>query len=483
MAKIVSIDIGTSRIKTALFDDDGSMTNLLSRRLNRAASPNTQEAEEWRSVTFALLRELTAALTETPDAVVLTGNMHALLGVDSRGRPVSPTLLWSDNSATEESDELNRRYGKELSETFGNVSIPVFTLPKIMRMKKVAPERYRETAFFLQSKDYIAYCLTGNFATDQSDASGTLAMELESKKWSDSLLDDLKIDKGKMPEILPSGAICGKITPEAAGATGLKAGIPVIIGSGDLASAALGSGVNGNTLSLTLGTAGQLLAVGEPGCGKRLAGKIFVFAHADPSKELYLGSVPSGGFSFEWFSRLHNISVDGFFELAEKSSLSRDLPLFIPYILGRGAPYMDYTPYGAWLNLNTSQTLADFCLAAVFGTLCPLRQCADLLEKESGKRKNIVLQALACREKAVTETAGALFAQRKIAPENSEASLLGGAVIAMTALEIYPDMDRAAKKMIKGRTVGLEHTQLAEELYRNFIECIDAVCRPVPGFT
>ncbi len=468
MAKIVSIDIGTSRIKTAIFDKKGAMSNLLSRRLNRAASPDTQKAEEWREVTFALLRELTA-LSGTPDAVVLTGNMHALLGVDHRGNPVAPALLWSDNSAAEESDWLNDRYGKELLETFGNSSIPVFTLPKIMRMKKTAPELYSKTACFLQSKDYIACCLTGKFVTDQSDASGTLIMELESKRWSDSLLNDLTIDRSKMPEILPSTAVCGKVTQEAANATGLAAGTPVIIGSGDLASAAIGSGVNCDTLSLTLGTAGQLLGTGAPGCGKKLAGKIFVFAHADSSQELYLGSVPSGGFSFEWFSRLHNITVDEFFALAQKSNLGRYLPMFMPYILGRGAPYMDYTPDGAWLRLKASHTLPDLCIAAIFGTLCPLRQCADLLEELAGKRTKLVLQALACRETAVRETAGALFTQQKSIPENSEASLLGGAVIAMTALGIYPDMDTAAKEMIKNNPVSIEHTEVAENMYRKFI--------------
>ncbi len=473
MAKIVSIDIGTSRIKCALFDEKGTMTGLVSRRLNRAASPDTQSAEEWREVAFALLQELTAA-AETPDAVVLTGNMHALLGVDKNGVPAAPALLWSDNSAAPESDFLNEHYGKYLPETFGNASIPVFTLPKIMRMKKTAPELYRRSAAFLQSKDYIAYCLTGRFVTDRSDASGTLAMELESQKWSDTLLDELDIDKCKMPEILPSTEVCGKVTPEAACITGLAAGTPVITGCGDLASAALGSGVNDNTMSLTLGTAGQLLAAGSCGCGKKLAGKIFVFAHADPARELYLGSVPSGGFSFEWLSRMHNISVDEFFALAQKSSLERDLPMFIPYILGRGAPYMDYTPDGAWLRLKAAHTLPDMCLAAVFGTLCPLRQCADLLEKLSGKRKELVLQALACREKAVMESAGALFSQHKNIPANSEASLLGGAVVGMTALGIYPDMKCAAEQMVTNKAVDLPHTLRAEKLYQYFIKHIGA---------
>ncbi len=467
MAEIISIDIGTSRIKAAVFDESGNMTYLVSQRLDRAAAPDTQDAEQWYAVTVSLLQKITKHVAA--QAVVLTGNMHALLGIGRDGKPVAPALLWSDHSARIEADELNLRYGESLLEQFGNTAIPVFTLPKIMRMKKITPELYAGTEKFLQSKDYIAYCLTGNFATDSSDASGTLAMELQSKKWSDSLLNDLSLDTQKLPEILPSTAVCGKVTAAAAAQTGLQQGTPVIIGSGDLASAALGSGVNSGTLSLTLGTAGQLLGTGSPGCGRKLAGKIFVFAHADPVYELYLGSVPSGGFSFEWLSRLHNISVDEFFRLAQNSALSESLPVFLPYILGRGAPYMDYTPGGAWRNLDAVHTLPDLCRAAVFGTLCPLRQCADLMEKLAGERPNLILQALACREDAVRETAGALFLQQKFLPEQSEASLLGGAVIAMTSLGFYADMETAAKTMVQNRPANLVHTGLAEKMYRNFL--------------
>lgn len=470
MARIVSIDIGTSRIKVALFDETGNMNSLLSRRLDRAASPDTQDAVQWFDVTATLLRELNSACPEAADAVVLTGNMHALLGVDRDGSPVAPAQLWSDNSAQKESDQLNALFRDALLEHFGNASIPVFTLPKIMRMKKETPERYAGTVKFLQSKDYIAYRLTGNFVTDPSDASGTLAMELDSKQWSVPLLDELKLDAGKLPDILPSAGLCGRVTAEAASRTGLAQGTPVITGAGDLASAAVGGGVNSSTLSLTLGTAGQLLGTGLPGYGRKLAGRLFVFAHADPAYELYLGSVPSGGFSFEWFAKLHNISVDEFFRLAQSAPFTEELPVFLPYILGRGAPYMDYAPNGAWLNLKASHTLADLCRAAVFGALCPLRQCADLLEELAGKRPDLVLQALACRENTVKASAGALFRQKKLIPANSEASLLGGAVIATTALGVYPDMESAGKAMVKNFETDLEHDEQAELMFRRFLK-------------
>ena len=471
MPNIIAIDIGTSRIKCAFFDEKGLMRNLLSRRLARAASPNLQDALVWSRTTASLLRELTAGQNLPADAVAVTGNMHALLSVDADGLPLAPAVLWSDNSASEESDFLNRRYGETLYEKFGNSSIPVFTLPKILRMKKESPALYEQTNKFLQSKDFISYFLTGHFVTDPSDASGTLLMELENSNWSDELLDDLELDSEKLPDILPSASICGKVTSEAAQQTGLREGTPVITGSGDLSSAAIGGGVNDETLSLTLGTAGQLLGSGAPGCGRKLAGKLFVFAHADPERELYLGSVPSGGFSFEWLARMHNLSVDDFFQLAEKSDLNAELPLFLPYLLGRGAPYMDYNANGAWLHLKASHTLSDLCLGAIFGTLCPLRQCADLLEKLAGARPKLMLQALATREKPVRECAAKLFLQQKYLPENSEASLLGAAVIAMTALGVYPSVSEAGKAMVRGNVLAdAGQDASASKLYARFLE-------------
>ena len=162
--------------------------------------------------------------------------------------------------------------------------------------------------------------------------------------------------------------------------------------------------------------------------------------------------------------------MDEFFRLAQSVPLSEEQPLFLPYILGRGAPSMDYAPNGAWLHMKASHTLPDFCRAAVFGALCPLRQCADLLEELAGKRPNLALQALACREAAVRETAGALFRQRKLLPANSEASLLGAAMIGMTALGVYPNLEAPGGTMVRSAAAEAKHTDCAERLFRRFLK-------------
>ncbi|MBR3649292.1 MAG: hypothetical protein IKN52_03480, partial [Victivallales bacterium] len=253
MKRIISIDVGTSRVKCGLFDENGAMSCLESRRLKRTESPDTQDAEEWFAVVCKLLQVVASKAERDVEAVALTGNMHALLGVDATGKPVAPARLWSDNRAQRESDELNDRFGKLLLEKYGNRSIPVFTLPKILRMKREQPELYGRSVKFLQSKEFIAYRLTGEMVTEPTDASGVLGMDLVTRRWDGAFFQELGLDVEKMPDIVPSSSICGKVTPEAAALTGLREGTPVVVGCGDLASAALGSGVDDETISLTLG--------------------------------------------------------------------------------------------------------------------------------------------------------------------------------------------------------------------------------------
>lgn len=465
--KLIAIDIGTTRIKAALFDDQGRMARIVDRRLDVAASPEIRDARCWSRISDELLRKITSG-TDI-DGVVLTGNMHALLGVDASGEPVAPARLWSDSSATAEADSLRSRLGDKILAVTGDLPLPLFPIAKMVRMKREAPDLYHKSVAFLQPKDFVGYALTGEMATDPSDASGTLLMDLSTGEWAADLVREAGLDLPKLPEIRPSAALRGHVTPEAARRTGLRAGTPVFTGSGDLASAAIGSGCDGETFSLTLGTSGQLLAVGTPGHFHKLSGRLFVFAHADPAKELYLGSVPAGGYHFEWISSLHDLPIDDFFQIAATCPIREDLPIFLPYVMGRGAPYMEYKSEGAWLRLDAKNTRAELFRSAVLGTLSALRESADLFEEIVGPRPRIVLQSLASREDVVRETACRLFHQRKLLPRNDEASLQGAAIIALVGLGVYADYDSAIHAVVRNEpSDGIPPSKAAETWFRRF---------------
>lgn len=459
-----AIDIGTSTVKCAVLDEKGTFFWCGRSRITRAGNPHRQNPEEWwEKAAFLLREEMPSSLRSSLAGIALTGNMHALLGVDKEGNIVDEALLWSEVSSLEETEFLNANYERELLVKMGNKATPVFTLPKLLRMKKESPFLYKKSVAFLQSKDFILWKLAGVFVTDPSDASGVLLMDLEKKVWNEGLINELGLDKDKFPSILPSASIAGKVTEEAAKATGLPAGLPVITGCGDLASAALGSCVDEKTFSLTLGTAGQLLGAGNE--REALMGKLFIFAHADPALQLYLGSVPSGGFSFEFLSNMANCPIEEFFSLAGKVSVKRDLPLYFPYILGKGSPSMDYTPNGGFMNIKGTTTREEMARGAVCGALFPLYECALLMEKCTGKRENILLQALAARVPAVRECACALFSQKKFLGKSSEASLLGAGILGAAALGIYSDIPSAMKNMLHKEELPSGGKEAEEEIH------------------
>lgn len=478
MKKILAIDIGTSRVKAALIDRSGSLSALASRRVVRTDSPDFQSAEAWYDLVCACIRELPA---EPLEALALTGNMHALLPVDESGVPIGETELWCSNLSVAESDRLSADCGEVILARTGNPVTPVFTLPKILRMKKERPSDYARTKYFLQVKDYIAYRLTGEFVSEGTDASGTLLYRLDTRQWDLELISALDLNPHQFPRVLASTDICGRIRAQAAADCSLPEGLPVIIGSGDLSSAALGAGTGRDTLSLTLGTAGQLLATGTIGSYPALANKLFAFVHADPESELYLGSVPGGGFSLEWAAKnMIHCSMDEFFAIGDSRKIfPGDLPVFLPYLLGRGAPYMDYIPCGRWVGLKASHDAVDIVQGAILGTLCALRQSCDLLESLDHPFETVVLQSLANREAAVRRAACALFTQKnKVVPVNPEASLLGAAMIGAVGCGIWSTFAEARQNMVHGELlepVADENITAAQSYYKRYLDAADQV--------
>ncbi len=444
------VDIGTSRVKTALIDEVGITVDLESIPMSRVSSPDRQSAVAWYVAVAACIRNLLLRQSSAGIcAIVLTGNMHALLGIDDSGEPVADAELWCSTSAVKEAEWLKNNYGDLILQRERNPVTPVFTLPKLIRMKNLTPELYRKTRCFLQVKDYIAYRLTGEFVTERTDASGTLLYRLDTGCWDEELASACGIDIRKFPPILDSHCVCGKVTRTAAMETGLSASLPVVIGSGDLASAALGSGTDKTTISLTLGTAGQILSVSKKNAVQNLNGRLFTFSYTDQEENLFLGSVPAGGFSFDWLAKnIMHCSIQEFFRLAGKASLTDKLPVFLPYLLGRGTPYMDYAPCAAWSGLSAAHTDSQICMGAILGVLCALKQSESLMCQLIRAHECVVLQALACREETVRKAACALFYGKKAIMENKEASLLGTAVIGGLAMGKFKDYSEAQETML-----------------------------------
>src|SRR5690606_15890459 len=262
MATILGLDVSTTGSKALLIDSKGEV-------LGTASSPHTlstpkplwseQDPEMWWQAVINSIQSVIAQTGVEPieiDAIGLTGQMHGLVLLDAEGEVLRPAILWNDQRCQAQCDEIHKRVGKErFIQISGNVALTGFTAPKILWVAENEPDIYSRARHVLLPKDYIRYKLTGEFAMDKADGSGTVLFDLKARDWSEELLETLDIPREWMPPTYEGPEITGHVSESAAGLTGLPTGIPVVAGGGDQAAGAVGVGaVESGIIGLTVGT-------------------------------------------------------------------------------------------------------------------------------------------------------------------------------------------------------------------------------------
>ena len=447
MEKILVIDVGTTRLKTAVLDEKGNILGFKSAYLSHSQALTEQDPKEWFELTLKLLKEFNEEFNGDYNVISVTGNMHALLPLDRTGSPLMNAWLWNDLRANQESKELKLMYEEEIFNRFYNPPIPGFTLTKLLHLRKKMPEVYKLIWKIVQPKDFIVYKLCGNLGTDPSDASGTLMFNMHKKKWDNEFLEKIGISSGILPDINGSYEIIGRVSEEAANVTGLLKGIPIVTGAGDLATASLGNGVNDSTFVFVIGTAGQIMTTSHL-LSDKLKGKIFALCDVIPDSILYLGTIPAGGYSFEWFGNMNNFSKEKVIEYAGEAQMDTNI-LYLPFILGTGTPYMFYKACGGFHHISPSDSIKEFCQAIVEGIVFSLKESADIMSKYLGNRQRIILQSLAAKIPLIKNVISAIFPYKILVPESSESSIKGAAILGAVGISLYENISSAQKAMTK----------------------------------
>lgn len=469
MEKMLVIDIGTTRLKVASVNEKGEIENILSKNLPKTKS-SEQNPKHWIGGTIELIKNLVEKEENSKYcSIALTGNMHALLALNKDGDALFDAWLWNDLRASEECEFLKKEFGEEIKERFFNPIIPGFPLPKLLYLKRTNPDVFESIYKILQPKDFVAFHLCGEIFTDFTDASGTLMFNMKNRAWDKKFLLDLNLNPSILPEVVPSYQKIGTLKKEIAKITGLNEGIPVVIGAGDLATASLGSNVNKETLVFVLGTAGQVLTVDRE-LSRELQDKIFAFLFVDPEYYLYLGTVPAGGYSFEWFSKVLSVDILEVFKRAENAN-SKSKLIYLPFIQGSGTPYMKYKPSGAFMNISDEDSSPEFCRALVEGVVFSLKESADILENLSRKNR-LILQSLASKVPLVKQIFLSLYSEEKelYLSNQKEASIVGAAILGTVGIGIYDSISKAQKNMISMKRS--EHTTVkgGEKILERFEE-------------
>lgn len=388
MSHVVGIDTSTTATKALVIDADGAVTgSSVSGYTYETPQPlwSEQDPDLWWNATVEAIQGALADSGIDPrdvEAVGLTGQMHGLVMLDGSGRPLRKSILWNDQRTAEECDEIRRVVGRErLVAVTGNDALPGFTASKIVWVKNHEPGVFAATEHVLLPKDFVRLRLTGDYAMDRAGGSGTQLFDVAARSWSEEILDALELPLRWFPETHEGPTITGRIGADAAGATGLREGTPVVAGGGDQAATAVGTGVVGpGAAALSVGTSGVVfVATDTPHIEPE--GRLHAFCHATPGAWHLMGVVLSAGGSLRWYR--DTLAADSTFAelVAEAAAVppgSEGL-LFLPYLTGERTPHPDPDATGAFVGLTVRHTRGHLTRAVLEGVAYGLRDGLDLV--------------------------------------------------------------------------------------------------------
>jgi xylulokinase len=386
----LGVDISTTGAKAILLDERGTVIQSATIPL-RVNTPHPlwseQNPEEWWQGAVAAIRMVLqqAGLPGSRIAAVgLTGQMHGLVLLDNAGQVLRPAILWNDQRTAAQCETIRARLGKErLIQITGNDALTGFTAPKVLWVQEHEPENYTRARHLLLPKDTIRFRLTGEFAMDKADGSGTLLFDLKNRNWSGEILDALEIPEGWMPPTFEGPEITGRISAAAATDTGLAVGTPVVAGAGDQAAQAVGVGaIQPGIVALTLGTSGVIFVSTE----KPLVepeGRLHAFCHALPNHWHLMGVMLSAAGSLQWYRTqlAPEMSYDALLAEAEAAPAGSEGLIFLPYLSGERTPYPDPLARGAWVGITVRQSRGHLTRALLEGVAFGLKDCLGLLQQ------------------------------------------------------------------------------------------------------
>jgi len=400
MSIVIGMDVGTSGTKAIAIDSAGEVqASALVEYPLHSPQPGwaEQDPADWKRAALDALSQLAKALGSRSGDVTglgLTGQMHGSVFLDAGNRVLRPAILWCDQRTAGQCDAITEKVGAErLIQMVCNPALTGFTAPKILWLRDNEPETYEKVRKVLLPKDYIRYELTGEFATDVADASGTLLFDVKNRKWHRELMSILEIDPDFMPPAFEGPEVTGKLSGAAASATGLPAGIPVIAGGGDQAAGGIGCGiVRHGAISSTVGTSGVVFAFSDE-VALDGQGRVHTFCHSVPGKWHVMGVMLSAGGSLRWYrdtfceaekkmaEETGRDAYEFITESAETAPLGCEGLIFLPYLTGERTPHKDPFARGAFIGLTLRHGRAHFARSVLEGVAFGMRDSFEIIRE------------------------------------------------------------------------------------------------------
>ena len=469
----LGIDIGTGGSRALLVDERGGVRAGFTApheemRMERPLWAE-QRPENWWDAALAAIRGVLAqsgVAGKDVKGIGLSGQMHGLVILDAAANVIRPSLIWCDQRSQKQVDAVNARVGRDVVLRYiANPVLTGFTLPKLLWVRDHEPQNFDRVRHLLLPKDYVRFRLTGEFASEVSDASGTAVFDVVNRRWSFEMMDALGLDRDILPTCYESSDVTGGITREVAALTGLAEGTPVVGGGGDQAASAVGNGiVEPGIVSCTLGTSGVVFALMEQ-VAYDPAGRVHTFCHAVPAKWHVMGVTQGAGLSLQWFrNRLApGASYDALTAEAATSPAGAQGLFWLPYLMGERTPHLDATARGGWIGLTASHTRADLIRAVIEGVSYSQRDCLDIIEGLGVAIDSVRASGGGAQSAFWRGLLADIFNKRVVRLETQEGSAYGAALLALAGTGAYDSVPEVCRAAI--REVDSEQPRPAEAAF------------------
>lgn len=390
----IGVDLGTSGVKAILMSNSGKVLDSATEKLS-ISRPHSlwseQDPKSWWTATKKSISRLsnTNSLQEVT-AIGLAGQMHGVTLLDQHNRILRPAILWNDGRCSKECEELEKIVPESRSIT-GNIMMPGFSAPKLKWLAKHEPDCFQQVAKILLPKDYIRFLMTSNFASDMSDAAGTMWLNTRARDWSDDLLSACNLSRSHMPDLFEGCDITGTILPEVAQELGISKSAVVVAGGGDNAAGAVGVGViSPGDAMISLGTSGVYFSVSSHFMSNPERA-LHSFCHAIPNTWHTMSVTLSAASCLSWVARLTGYeSVAVMMKELEQAAPTNDI-LFLPYLSGERTPHNNPRAKGVFFGMTHDTAAIDLVQAVVEGVSFALADGLDTLHATGEIPKEISL--------------------------------------------------------------------------------------------
>ena len=469
MPHLLGIDIGTSGTKTLLCDEEGvvlATANADHPIHTPRPGWSEQDPEDWWDATIKATHAVLKKSKVKPadvSGIGLSGQMHGSVFLGDGPKPLRRALLWNDQRTQKQCDEITEKAGgrEALIDLVANPALTGFTAPKILWLRENEPAKFEKTKHVLLPKDYIRYRMTGEYATEVSDASGTLLLDVVNRTWSDKLLSLLELDKSLFPRLHESFEVSAKLNKDGARALGLKEGTPVVGGGGDQPAGAVGNGiVTTGIVSATLGTSGVVFAHADQPV-KDPRGRVHTMCHAVPNKWCVFGCMLSAGGSFQWFrnqlahDEVHAAKRRGIdpYELlvaeAEKAQPGSEGVFFLPYLTGERCPHPDPNARGGWIGVTARTLRRDLIRSLMEGVTYGMRDALDIMEQMGIAVSQVRASGGGARSAFWRQLQADIYRKPVVITNASEGPAYGVALLAGVGTRVWNSVEEACKSSIE----------------------------------